>query len=70
MPAIVAYLMQISMALPQLMAAGKDVWAFWKKHTDKVEVMVAEDRNPTSEEWSELNATIDELREQLHSDDD
>ncbi len=35
---------------------------------DAVSRMVAEDRNPTAAEWSGLNAELDALRRQLHSD--
>ena len=35
---------------------------------DAVSSMVAEDRNPTAAEWSGLNAELDVLRRQLHSD--
>jgi len=35
---------------------------------DAVSLMVAEDRNPTAAEWSGLNAELDVLRRQLHSD--
>ncbi len=35
---------------------------------DAVALMVAEDRNPTAAEWSGLNAELDVLRRQLHSD--
>ncbi len=35
---------------------------------DAVSLMVAEDRNPTAAEWSGLNAELNVLRRQLHSD--
>ena len=35
---------------------------------DAVALMVAEDRNPSAAEWSDLNAELDALRRQLRSD--
>lgn len=35
---------------------------------DKIKVMVAEKRDPTAEEWDELNARTQQLRSLLHAD--
>lgn len=35
----------------------------------KVNQFVEEGRDPTPEEWAELNAMTDDLRDMLHSDD-
>lgn len=37
--------------------------------TAMVKKMIAENRDPTEEEWAELNAMTTALREKLHSDD-
>ena len=62
---IKALLPYLPMALNGLTVA-KDIilWGF-----DAVGNMVDEDRDPTDEEWNELNARIDSIREKLHSDD-
>lgn len=36
--------------------------------SDKIKVMVEEQRDPTEAEWAELNAKTDALRALLHSD--
>ena len=67
MPQVVAYLLQLAGALPQLIAAGKDAYAFWKEHSAKVDEMMAQNRPPTAEEWQVMNSAIAELRADLHS---
>ena len=37
--------------------------------SDKIELMIDEQRDPTAEEWEEINARTKALRDKLHSDD-
>ena len=37
--------------------------------SDQVKIMMREQRDPTDEEWAELNARTEALRDKLHSDD-
>jgi len=67
MPQVIAYILQVSGLIPQLLNAGRDIVAFWQEHSAKVDQMVEENRAPTAEEWAAVNATIDELRAELHS---
>lgn len=66
-PQIVAYIVQYTGLIPQLLAAGKDIVAFWKEHSDKVDEMIEQNRKPTPDEWAVINAKVDELRAELHS---
>lgn len=53
--------------LPTLMKAGKDVAGLISAGTQKLQAMVAENRGPTPEEWSALNAQIHALQTELHA---
>ena len=37
--------------------------------SDKIKVMAKEQRDPTDEEWAELSAKTEALRDKLHSDE-
>jgi hypothetical protein len=54
-------------ALPGLIQAGMDAYTFAKESSDKVAAMVAEQRDPTPEEWDQLNAVTASLRAELHA---
>lgn len=67
---VLAYVLQILAALPQLLAAGVEISAFVQKARDDVERMKDEGRDPTPQEWDALNAEIARLRAQLHDGPD
>lgn len=61
------YALQILESLPALMLAGQNVVDMVASSSAKLRVMVDEKRNPTDDEWEELNGQIDALRAELHS---
>lgn len=67
MPAI-AFASQILSMLPTFIQAGMSVVEFSTWGAEKVKAMADEGRDPTPEEWDELNARTAELRRRLHSD--
>lgn len=66
-PAALLYAIQVLNALPQLIMTGQNVLGLIQQHRDALELMAAEKRDPTAEEWAALNGTIDTLRKQLHT---
>lgn len=66
MPAI-GFAIQLLTALPSLVKAGMDITALVQDSTAKLNQMQAEKRDPTPEEWDDLNAKIKALREELHA---
>jgi len=62
-----AYLLQLVAALPSLIQGGIDTYELVQNGVSKVKLMVAENRNPTDEEWEELNTSIASKRAELHS---
>lgn len=66
MGAALPFAIQLLSALPALIKAGMDVTALIQDSTAKIRVMEAEKRDPTPQEWSELNAKIKALRAELH----
>lgn len=67
MPAIAAFAIQILTALPSLIKAGIDITTLVSDSTAKLEKMQAEKRDPTPEEWADLNSRIKALRDELHA---
>lgn len=59
--------LQLLQVIPDLVAAGVEVKGLVDEYSTKLNAMAAEKRDPTAEEWAELNATIQRLRSQLHS---
>lgn len=53
--------------LPALIRSGKDAIGLIRETEDALKRMIAENRNPTPEEWSSLNKRIADLRGELHS---
>jgi len=43
--------------------------AAWKEGSARIAAMVAENRDPTDEEWDDLNTRCAALRQDLHTDD-
>lgn len=61
------YVIQLLTALPSLVKAGMDITALVQEQTAKIQAMQAEKRDPTPQEWDELNARIKALRDELHA---
>lgn len=60
--------LQLMQSLPALVKAGQDIAELVQTQSAKIKAMADENRDPTSEEWYELNKQIDALRGQLHQD--
>lgn len=54
--------------LPAAKAGVTGAWEALEWGKTALETMVADNRDPTDEEWQEVNARTDALREALHSD--
>ena len=67
-PAALLFALQVLESLPALIAAGQSVVGLVQQSSEAVRRMVDEKRDPTTEEWDELNAITAALRGQLHSD--
>jgi hypothetical protein len=63
----VAYALQVLTALPQLIAAGAEITNTVTIARDRLQAMKDESREPTADEWTELNGEIERLRGQLHA---
>lgn len=59
--------LQLLQSLPALIAAGAEVKGLIEDQTAKLKDMADTGRDPTQEEWNELNAQIDKLRASLHN---
>lgn len=59
---------QLLTALPALVKAGIDVAGLAEEYAGKLKKMDEEQRDPTAEEWDDMNRTIDGLRGQLHTE--
>lgn len=67
MPTAIAYALQLVTSLPSLIKAGADVLDLLDKGKQKLQAFATEKRDPTPEEWDELNASIAAKRQQLHA---
>lgn len=61
------FAMQLLNSLPTLIAAGVEIKGIVDNANAKLADMAKSGRNPTAEEWAELNGNIMGLRDQLHS---
>jgi len=59
--------LQLLQSLPALIAAGAEVKGLIEDQTTKLKDMADTGRDPTQQEWDELNAQIDKLRASLHN---
>lgn len=62
-----AYALQLLTALPGLIAAGVEVTQTIERARDKIALFKIEGRDPTPEEWDELDAEVKRLRGELHA---
>lgn len=62
-----AFAMQLLESLPALIDAGVKVKDLLANGNAKLQIFAAEGRDPTPEEWDDLNASIDAKRKELHS---
>lgn len=63
---VAAYALQILGALPQLLQAGRDVNSLVQTGTAALKVMQDEGREPSAQDWQELNDKIAALQAELH----
>lgn len=57
-----AFAIQAFNVIPGLVAAGMDIYEFVSKASDDLKKMQDENRDPTDQEWAELNTVIENLR--------
>lgn len=69
MDAALEFALKVLQVLPGLIAAGKDVSELVTESRDRLQEMRDQGRPPSDGEWDDLNARIDVLRGQLHSDE-
>ncbi len=62
-----AYAISLLTELPGLISAGKDVIDLIKSSQTALASMQDQGRDPTPQEWSDLNAQIKALRDELHA---
>lgn len=62
----IAYALQLLGSLPGLIQAGADVFGIITTGREKIDLFDRENRDPTPEEWDELNQKIEALRAELH----
>ncbi len=61
------FAIQLFQSLPGLIAAGVEIKGLVDEYTAKLESMAAQKRDPSADEWLELNARIVSLRQKLHA---
>ena len=61
--------LQLLNAIPALIAAGANITTLVQQHAAKLKEMVDAGRDPTAEEWDDMNRQVDALRGQLHRGD-
>lgn len=66
-PTTLMMALQLLQSLPALIAAGDEVKGLIEDQTAKLKDMADTGRDPTPQEWDELNAQIDNLRASLHN---
>jgi hypothetical protein len=66
-PTTVGYALQLLSALPSLIQAGVEITSTVTSATQKLAELNAQGRDPTPEEWAELNGRIAKLRGELHA---
>ena len=66
-PTTMMMALQLLQSLPALIAAGDEVKGLIEDQTAKLKDMADTGRDPTPQEWDELNAQIDKLRTSLHN---
>lgn len=62
-----AFAVNLLTALPALIQAGVDVTNLVNDSADKLKSMQDEKRDPSPQEWADLNAQIAALRGELHA---
>lgn len=67
-PIAIGYAIQLLTQLPVLIMAGQEVVGLITKGTKALEDMQATGRDPSDEEWKELNDSIAALGQRLHAE--
>ena len=58
---------QLLNALPQFIQAGIEISGLVTRMSERMHDMSLTGRDPTKEEWDELNAELEALRNELHA---
>jgi len=66
-PGIRSFIESLTAQLPDLAAAGTDIQHFVNNEMDRVRNMIAENRDPTHEEWDALNSVVDDELARLNA---
>lgn len=64
MPLAFSFAVQVLSQLPALIAAGIDVVDLIKSTNSSLQKMKDENREPTDQEWDDLNSMIESMRNQ------
>lgn len=68
MSPVIQFALQVLQSLPALIEAGHNVSTLLKSSAAALRQMGEEKRDPTDDEWADLNTVIDGLRSELHSE--
>jgi hypothetical protein len=66
MPAALSFALQLLQVAPSLISAGQELAEMLEWGRGRVQEMADQNRDPTDEEWNELNSRTQELRRRLH----
>jgi hypothetical protein len=58
-PGIRSFIESLTAQIPDLVSAGTDLAQFVNREMDRIRQMIAENRDPTQEEWDALNLAVD-----------
>jgi hypothetical protein len=58
-PGIRSFIESLTAQIPDLVSVGTDLAQFVNREMDRIRQMIAENRDPTQEEWDALNLAVD-----------
>ena len=65
-PGIRSFIESLTAQLPDLVSAGTDLQSFVNNEMNRVRNMIAENRDPSQEEWDAMNAVVDSELDKLN----
>lgn len=69
MGALTPFIMQVMAYLPAALKGVEEARDLIEFGIGRIRAMIDEDRDPSPQDWDELNAKIDAMTEPMHSDD-
>jgi hypothetical protein len=66
-PGIRSFIESLTSQIPDLVAAGTDIQSFVNNEMERVRTMIAENRDPTQEEWDAMNSVVDDEMAKLNA---